>query len=180
MNEYIKDELEEIVEEKNKNFKITDLNSANWAFRKLSALKHEKTEIQTLVQSELDRIKEWEIKKTNSINNDIAYFEGIITEYYSKERDNNPAFKLSTPYGKVTSKISTDWQYDEETLLEELKGSEFIRIKTTESLDKVSLRKAATVVEDGRVVMPDGVILEGVTATKKLNVYIKPADDYNF
>ena len=77
----------------------------------------------------------------------------------------------------MASKLSTNWQYDEETLFEELKGSEFIRTKTTESIDKVSLRKIATVLEDGRVVMPDGVILEGVTAEKKLSVAVKPTEN---
>ncbi len=178
MNEYIKDELDEINEDReNKTFKVTDLSSANWAFRKLSALNREKSEIQALAQNETDRIEEWKIKKTQSIDRDIAYFESIIAEYYIKERDNDPNFRLSTPYGKVASKLSTNWQYDEETLFEELKGSEFIRTKTTESIDKVSLRKIATVLEDGRVVMPDGVILEGVTAEKKLSVAVKPAEN---
>lgn len=178
MNEYIKDELDEInAEQENKNYEIKDLSGANWAFRKLSALTREKSEIEALAENEANRIEEWKMGKTRTIDNEIAYFESIIKDYYIKERNNNPKFKLSTPYGKVASKLNTDWQYDEATLFEELKGSELIKTRTTESIDKVTLKRIATVLEDGKVVMPDGVILEGVTATKRLNVSVKPADD---
>lgn len=181
MNEYIKDELGEISEEiENKNFKVTDISSANQAFRRLSALKCEKSEIETLARNEKDRIEEWETKKTGQADRYIAYYENAIKEYYLTEKDNNPKFKLSTPYGVVTSRLNTDWQYDEEILLEELKGSEFIKTKTTESVDKIALRKSVTIFDDGKVVTSDGVILEGVTATKKQSVSVKPAEGYSF
>lgn len=41
-------------------FEITDINSLNWAFSKLTALKSKEKEIKQLANVERDRIAEWE------------------------------------------------------------------------------------------------------------------------
>lgn len=143
-------------------FKIRDLDSANWALRKIAAYKKKQAEIKELAESERFRIDSWEKSENESIERGISYFEGLLTEYLMEQRKKDPKFKISTPYGKVnTRKQQPKWEYDEKTVIEYLKSvgmNELIRIK--EELNKVDLKKAVTI-EDGKAIL-QGVELPGI------------------
>ncbi|WIF95048.1 host-nuclease inhibitor Gam family protein [Caminicella sporogenes] len=144
-------------------FKITDLDQANWALRKLAALQKKKEEVNELAQKEIDRIKSWQDKELAEIDKSKEFFEGLLTEYLMTERQNNPKFKINTPYGKVsTRKQQPKWEYDEEKAIKSLKEAghaDLIRIK--EFLDKNAIKKAVTVV-GGQVVDENGIVIEGI------------------
>ncbi|MDO4302131.1 MAG: host-nuclease inhibitor Gam family protein [Clostridia bacterium] len=181
MNNYIADEYDEIIDVENfaegskERFCIDSLDKANWAFRKLVALNAEKTENTELAVKEIDRINHWLVSRNNPIDNRISNLEGLLMEYYITEKDKDNNFKLSTPYGKVTSKKGKDYTYNEELLIEELNDTDYIVVK--KSIDKNKLKKEITVLEDGRAVTSDGVVLEGVTVTDKVSYSVKPAMD---
>lgn len=177
MDSYISDEYEEIVniegsDDTKETFQVNSLETANWAFRKLAALNSIKNEKAELADREIERINSWLEKENKNIDNSIAYFEGLLRDYYIQERDKDDKFRLSTPYGKVTSRKSRGYEYNEELLLNELKDTEYIITK--ESIDKNLLKSEITVLEDGRVVTNDGVVLEGLTVTDKISYTIKP------
>ena len=108
MNELQQFELSEFEETETKeSFQVTDINSLNWAFRKLSSIKAKEQEITNLAQAEIDRIKYWEAQEKKSLIQSIEFFEQLINDYHSKVLADDPKQKtLSTPYGKSKSRVS--------------------------------------------------------------------------
>lgn len=101
-------EVEEI-QSQEPNFEITDINSLNWAFRKLTALKSKEKEIKQLANVERDRIAEWEKGELSSITNSVSFFEGHIQAYHANQLVEDPKAKtISTPYGKSKTRKSKE------------------------------------------------------------------------
>lgn len=164
MNELLREEIEE-VEQENKGFKVTDIESANWCFRKLRALEAEEADYELLAQKEIDRISTWLNSKTESIENQKAFFEGLLTDYATDQRKSDPKFKISTPYGKVTfKKAQPKWNYDDAKVVECLKTAGYAEyIRTKEEINKPDLKKAATVINGIAVITETGEPIEGIT-----------------
>ena len=88
-------------EEVKERFRITDLESLNWAFRKLKAYKSKEQEITELAEKERARIDAWEEQEKSKLQDSIEFFEMLINEYHTKVLAEDPKAKtLSTPYGK--------------------------------------------------------------------------------
>lgn len=169
LNTLLQEELKEI--EELEGFKITNIDEANWAFRKIRALKEEVKETNLLADKEIERINSWREKETKASIDNIEYFEGLLTEYYMKLRNENPKAKLNTPYGKVTSRKSKKWNYqNEEEILKYLKENEYsdlIRVK--EDINKAELKK---VFKDG-VNKETGEVLPGVEIKEEESISVK-------
>jgi len=152
---------QEIDEER---FKITNLEQANWAFRKIAAFKKKQKENENLAKAEIERITNWLKNENEKIQRSIEFFEMLIAEYLTTERQKDPKFKLSTPYGKATfRKQQPKWNYDDIALLNWLKQNnmqEYIRIK--EEVNKAELKKVLKV-EGNKAITEDGVVVEGIT-----------------
>jgi len=165
-NMEIQDLNEEIQE--HQGFSIENLESANWALRKIAALQKQKTENDELAQKEIDRIKLWQTAEDKKTQQSIEFFESLLTGYFIREREQDPKFKISTPYGKVTAKKQQPkWEYNDQKAIESLKAAELtelIRIK--EELDKVALKKIL-VVTNTNVITKDGEVIEGITVTEQ-------------
>jgi phage host-nuclease inhibitor protein Gam len=153
------EDMEKLTDER---FKIKDIDSANWAFRKLRAIEVKASEIKELAQQEKARIEEWEKQELGSLEHSKEFFEGLLTKYFVIEKSKDPKFKLSTPHGKVTSrKQQPKWSYEEEKTIESLKKhklKDFIRVK--EEVNKADLKKEAKVLKN--VVSLNDVICEDV------------------
>ncbi|MGS4144819.1 host-nuclease inhibitor Gam family protein, partial [Staphylococcus pseudintermedius] len=72
-NQLQKIELENL--ERSESFQVNSLETANWAFKKLEALKAKEDEINKVAEKELERIKQWQSQELKSIENDKEYFE---------------------------------------------------------------------------------------------------------
>ena len=171
------DEMEQIKEElEQSRFKVDSLEAANWCFRKLAVLEKQQSEIDALAQKEIERIQNWQQSEKKKIDFSKQFFECLLEEYFRSEREKNPKFKLSTPYGKVSSrKQQPKWTYDDEKLLNYLESAglkDFIRIK--KEVDKAALKKAVEVV-NGQAVTEDGEIIDGITIEEQPEkIIIKP------
>lgn len=148
-------------------FKVTNLEQATWAFRKMSAIDAKKAEIKSLADAERQRIADFEQREQSLLDSNRSFFESLLAQYGMSERDKDPKFKARTPYGTVSfRKSQPKWEYDDAKLIESLKAadrSDLIRIK--EEPDKATLKKEFAV-DNGRVVEPtSGVFIEGVTVT---------------
>ena len=162
-------ELEEVEQtEQRERFKITDIDSLNWAFRKLSAIEAKKKEIQFLAQKERDRIDQWEAEQVKSIQGDVDFFTSLIHEYHQKVLADDPKSKtISTPYGKTKARVTKEQPEkpsNDEELIQHVKESgqhEFIK----ESLKWGEYKKSLKIVEKGgqKVVVDDmGQVVECV------------------
>ena len=162
--------------EEKEGFKIKDVEQVNWAFRKIRAYKNEIEQNNKLADKEIERINSWRKKENEAAENSIEYFEGLITEYFVKMREVDPKYKVSTPYGKVsTRKQQPKWNYDDKKVVEWLKENgkeELIRVK--EEPSKADIKKAFKVAGNN-VVTEDVEIVEGIEIEKrgeKINIKV--------
>lgn len=148
-------------------FKVTDDSSAGWAFRKLAEIKLEKQRINDLAEQEKQRIDTWQKKELEPLENSIIYFEALLEDHFRELRAENPKAKLSTPWGKVTSRTAQNWQWEDDTVLEWLaKTGDIDHIRVRRSVDKAAMRKNFTV-HEGVVISPHGEVVEGVKVTPR-------------
>lgn len=146
-------------------FKIINLESANWAFRKLKAIEEKEAEIEKLMDKELKRIQDWAHHDLDKCKDSKQFFEFLLEEYFREQKELDPNFKLSTPYGKVSSrKQQSKWNYDDEKVLEWLEQNDMnlIRMKYIYELDKAEIKKKFKIAGNN-VVTEDGEIVEGIT-----------------
>ena len=143
-------------------FRVTDLSSANWCFKKIKALMNRQKELEEYIEiekqeaeKEAQRIQDYYENETNKIKED-------------------PKFKINTvdgtaSFGKLQQKI----KYDDNTMLEFCKQNnleKFINVTTTEKLNKKEFNNYLSVI-DGKVVTDDGEILE--------NTFIEEIQNFN-
>ena len=146
-------------------FKITNLESANWAFRKLKVIEEKEAEIRDLMEKEIKRIQEWAKQDLDKCNDSKQFFEFLLEEYYREQKELDPKFKISTPYGKVSSKKQQPkWIYDDEKVIEWLEQNDMslIRMKYIYELDKAEIKKTFKIAGNNAVT-EDGEIVEGIT-----------------
>jgi len=164
MNALDRIELQEVNQLEKESFKINDMNGATWAFRKLQALNKKEMEINDIAQAEIDRIDAWKDRELKSIEGDMAYFQSILESFYREQREADPKFKLSTPWGKVSSRKTKKWIYDDERVMAYIEENELdglMRVK--KELDKATIKKAFKVADNGAVVAPEtGEVVDGI------------------
>ena len=147
MNELQQLEIETI-ESQNETFKITNLDQANWAFKKLDAI---------------------QAKEHNK-----DYFEHILTEYFKEEREKDAKFKLNTPYGKVTARKGSKVIQisNEQNVIDQLEQRGFDKyIKVTKKINQTDIKKDFNVTESGRLIDSNGEMLEGIYLVQKPTSY---------
>lgn len=161
---------EQVLNEEREGFKIDSLEGATWGFRKLRAINEKESELKAIAEGEIQKIQIWlesEIKATQS---DREYFEGILTEYYQNERQKNGKFKLSTPYGKVSSRKTDKYIYEDEQAIKDycnVNQLDCIRVK--EELDKTEFKK---ICKDG-INQETGELVPGVKVEKVESISVK-------
>lgn len=163
-------------EERNR-FEINNLESCNWAFRKLKALDNEDKETKELYEQEKQRIDKWRDMQLERNENSREFFQGLILEYFLKERAKDDKFKINTPYGKVTTRKQQDkFVYDEQAFIkwaEETHNEEYLKIK--KEINKADVKKVVTI-QDGKAFITDtGEVVEGLEVVKqdeKININV--------
>lgn len=157
-------EIEE-TEEYKQRFEINNLESCNWAFRKLAKIKLKENEVKRVAEKEKERIDTWEKKELAKNEDAKAFFEGLLVEYYSKEKLADPKFKISTPYGKVSSrKQQPSYKYDVNKFINWAKENEYLSlIRVKEEVDKTATKKAFKINGNELLDENTGQIVEGVT-----------------
>ena len=165
-NVLLQNDLEEVREA----FAINDLQGATWAFRKLRAIEEKQRELTSIAIEEKNRIDEWLSKESKSLDDDKAYFEGLLSAYYIEERAKDKKFKLTTPYGKVTSKKTEKYIYeDEQAIMDYCNMNEIDVIKVKEELDKTAFKKICK----GGVNQETGEVVPGVRVETVESISVK-------
>ena len=166
-NVLLQNDLEEVREA----FAINDLQGATWAFRKLRAIEEKQRELTSIAIEEKNRIDEWLSKESKSLDDDKAYFEGLLSAYYIEERAKDKKFKLSTPYGKVTSRKTEKYIYeDEQAIMDYCNMNELDVIRVKEELDKSAFKKICK----GGVNQETGEVVPGVRVETVESISVKP------
>lgn len=162
-------------------FEVTNIDSLNWAFRKLSALKSKEKETKQLAENERLRISMWEQGELVAVSNSIEFFHTMVSQYHMQQLGTDPKAKtISTPYGKsksTTSKAAPEKQ-DEAKLLSFVEENELPFVETKKSLKWAELKKTLKIVEkDGQQIVIDengqtvpGAIVKPQTTTFKVEI----------
>lgn len=165
-NVLLQNDLEEVREA----FAINDLQGATWAFRKLRAIEEKQRELTSIAIEEKNRIDEWLSKESKSLDDDKAYFEGLLSAYYIEERAKDKKFKLTTPYGKVTSRKTEKYIYeDEQAIMDYCNMNELDVIRIKEELDKSAFKKICK----GGVNQETGEVVPGVRVETVESISVK-------
>lgn len=157
----------EVIQSQDKPFEITDFNSLNWAFRKLTVLKSKEKDIEQLANIERDRIAEWERGELSTISSSLEFFENMIAIYHAKQLEQDPKAKtISTPYGKSKTRKSKEApeKENEDAILPHVIENNMDDIKNSEKW--ADLKKSLKIVEiSGEKVVVDehGQNVPGVT-----------------
>jgi len=164
-------------EEISQRFKIDNLDSLNWAFRKIAAYQAKLKEVQSLVNTERDRIDRWEKAQSSGIQQSIDFFSQLAADYHAKVLEENPKSKtLSTPYGKsksTTSKAQPD-QQNEEQIIKFVEENKLPFVEKVPKLKWAELKKTLKVVEkDGEqiIVNENGQVVPGVAVKPQTTTF---------
>lgn len=162
INALEQEEIEEAQESAKEGFQVTDLNSANWCLRKIKAYKDKVKDIDNLAESEKERISAWHDKEIGSAQESIEFFEGLLGNYLQQQRQVDNKFRISTPYGKVsTRKLPDKWIYDDVAALKWVKQNVPDLVRTKEEINKVELKKKVKV-SNGKAIDENGEIVPGI------------------
>ena len=178
MNKLQEQELTNV--EKDEGFKVTDLKSANWVFKKLDAINAKEDEINELANQEIERIREWKQKETENLQNRKGYLEQLVTDYYREEREKDDKFKLKTPYGQVSSRKGSKviQVSNENRVIEQLEQRGLTDyVKVTKKLNQADIKKNFGITEGGTLIDENGEVLEGAHIVEKPMSYTVKVGD---
>lgn len=120
----------------NKNV-VNDLDSAGNIFKKIKFMNEQIQEKKDYAAKERSLIDVWEQQQIKELSSKKEYFEGLIRVYFAEQRHTNSKFKLSTPWGKVSSRATKNLKIDnEEKLIEHFEMNDIEAIRTKKELDK--------------------------------------------
>lgn len=158
--------------EEKKEPKIIDNSKANRALKKLRNLKSKKQEKEEFAEKEKAIIDEWLQSEVKGIDNDIEYFEGILTEYANSLKAKDKDLKThNLPFGKLKfRKQQPKFKYEDDKLLDSVKAAGLMDlISVKESVNKNDLKKAKNleIVGEKMINKDTGEIIEGVTVKQR-------------
>ena len=123
-------------------FIVDDLSKATWAMRKLRSVVAGLEANTEIAIAEKARIDFWLMEVNKSLIQEREYFENHLTMYLRKEREKDPETKtISTPYGKITSRVTqAKWEPMEE-LTDWLLNHKDTLVRIKYEVDKTELKK---------------------------------------
>lgn len=162
--------LDDQEQTENEAFEVINVETANWALRKIKQYQEKQKENNALAEAEIEKIELWLKTVNEQAQNSIDYFQGLLAEYAVKQRDNDPSFKSQKlPNGAIRfRKQQPKFNYDDEKLLNYLKQSgETDLINVKETPNKAAVKKLFNVNGDKLINVGTGEIVEGVTVEER-------------
>jgi len=171
MNLYEQDLINEVLEENlEEGLEVTDNEIATSIMKRLKYVNMLKEENTAIAEKEIQKIRAWEDEVNSELDEKVKYYEEVLIEFYKKQQELNPKYKLDTPYGKITKRKSKKWSYDEEAIIEFLEENMYIdMINIEKSIKKNDIKKAFPEGIDAS----SGQVIDGITITEETNYNIK-------
>lgn len=144
---------------------------AEWAIRKLSAVRKRIAEAEQIAKDEIYRVEQWLESQKKSLSNDAEYFEALLITYGERCRTVDNRLTVSLPHGKIKSratkaKVSVN---NEEEFIAWAKDNAPDLLRVKESVNVGELNKLidgdVVVTADGEVVPAVSVIPDAVNYT---------------
>lgn len=146
-------------------FRVENKEQAEWCLRQISRLMHEKGEVESLAQAEIEKITDWQNQQVESIQKSISFFEGLLIDFHQQVLQNDPKAKtVKLPSGRLEArKAQPEFQRDVETMLPwvEQNRPEYIVVK--KDINWSGLKKILKY-RNGTGIDPDtGEVVPGLT-----------------
>mgnify|MGYP006277774943 CR=1 FL=1 len=123
---------------------ISNDDEALWAMRNLAVAQRRVDEVKRQAQIEIERINRWIQANLEQHNSSIAYFEGVLSTYLKRVRENSADGRktLSFPDGTVNSRVTPSkvevTDLDAFLAYAEANGlSEWVRVKREANLSEI-------------------------------------------
>lgn len=111
-------------------FTIDDDSAAEWAGRKLTVAARRLAEIDTLAARAMDRIDAWRTGQADPLRRDIGFFERLLVDYASRQRDESGRKSVEVPSVKVSSRsVGATVQVTDGALVAEILGDDHPAVK---------------------------------------------------
>lgn len=130
-------------------------------------------------QREIAESDEWYQPSKKKRANQIEYVEALIENYYHRRLQENPYYRYKDRNGAVGKRVSTDYIYNDEELINSLpdellkKTAKKAELKKLFQSEEVDGRKKIITDNEGHPITEDGEIIKGVIAKEKTEVTIK-------
>ena len=171
MNVYEENLIDEINNENiNNDLEITDKEIETNIMKRLKYVNMLKEQNECIAKSEIDKINLWKDEANKELNEKVKYYEEVIVEFYKKQLESNPKYKLNTPYGKVSKRSNKKWIYEEERIIEFLEENMYVNmIDIEKSIKKPEIKKAFP----NGIDQSTGEVIEGIQIVEETNFSIK-------
>lgn len=93
-------------------FRVENDSQATWAIKKLRERVLKIRENERIAKEQLDAVADWLKDVNESLAREASYFEGLLTDYQRRERENRKSIKL--PWGTIKSRQSSRVEVDDE------------------------------------------------------------------
>lgn len=164
--------LDATAPEVTESFVIDTMDKAAWALDKIRERRRQIAEVEAFAFNKVRQISDWQAKETESLQNDIAYFEALLQPYAAEQLKGKKSKTFKLPNGQCSfRKGNVSYTKDDAALLEYVKSSAPGYIKTKESVDWAEFKKTLQQADDGRLVTEDGEVLACVTYTNNPDVF---------
>ncbi|TDX53156.1 host-nuclease inhibitor Gam family protein [Orenia marismortui] len=165
--------VEEVNEENQEQFMISDDSKADLALEKLRELTARKKEKEELAAERKLMIDRWLSDETSKIDTKIEYFEDLLADYARMLKERDPKLKTySLPFGKLKfRKQKPKWKYEEDKLLRFLKLTGIDAIKVKEKVDKQALKNMVKIVGNKVVHTETGEVIDGVEIEERGEIF---------
>lgn len=170
LDEQLQDESVELTtEEISSKYKIDNLDSLDWAFRKVASYRLDLAEQEAYAKAQIEKINTWLAAERAKAERNIGFFEHLVVEYHASILAENPKKKsISTPNGKVqsTTRKPSIIKPDDASLpqiieyAEQNAFSQFVEVK--KELKWAEFKKHLTLTDDLKVVDSNGQIVDGI------------------
>lgn len=152
-------------------FVIDSASKADWAMHKLSEINNQIEDIKTRAAVQEQQIFEWKVAEIQKLSESQEYFKGLLNEYAQNELAEDPKFRFTSPWGKISVSHSKKWSYNDDKLIKQYKGTDFV--KKEYKLNKKDLKKSIEIVNGKPISKDTGEIVDGITITEEEKINIK-------
>ncbi|MDF1510530.1 host-nuclease inhibitor Gam family protein [Robertmurraya sp. DFI.2.37] len=159
-------------------FRVTDLETAAEASRRIAYFDEKQKEIDSIIETQIapflakiEKIKEWGVEAKKEFVEKQQFYSDQL-EFYLREEvakqveaGKKPKKTISLPHGKISlKKQQPEFVKNDEELFSYAKSTGFIKVK--ESTDWVELKKKCSVY-DGKLIDENGEVVPGVTVVER-------------
>lgn len=157
--------------EEKEQFVVDTPEKADWALKKLQEIKRQQLEIDKRADEQIKPVEEWRKKELGKLTDSEVYFTMLLTEYANSNRGKDNKFKFSSPYGRIYTRKTLKWTYDEQKVIDEYKNTDVVQ--NVPKLNKNELKKRVEFVNGKPVDKETGAVVDGVEIEEVSKVNVK-------